>query len=95
MRKFILLPLSGTLCILFSSYAYAECTTGAKTYTACKPGYYLSYGDCVRCPSSGGVYGTTVDNNTGGITSCYLPSGTTGSDSTGSYTITGSCYYSM
>lgn len=74
--------------------ADADCTAGAKTYTACKPGYYLSGTSCMRCPSSGGVFGTTADNNTGGITSCYLPSGTTGSDATGSFTYTGNCYYS-
>lgn len=74
--------------------ANAACTATTKTYTACKPGYYLSSGDCVRCPSSGGVYGTTADNNTGDITSCYLPSGTSGSDTSGSFTYTGNCYYS-
>lgn len=73
--------------------ANADCRVTTKTYTACKPGYYLSGASCVRCPSSGGVYGTTADNNTGGITSCYLPSGTTGSDTTGNFTYTGNCYY--
>lgn len=72
---------------------YAACTANAKTYTACKPGYYLSGGKCSRCPSSGGTYGTTVDNNTGGITSCYIPSGTSFSDTTGAGTYTGNCYY--
>lgn len=74
--------------------AYADCTAAAKTYTACKPGYYLSVDICLRCPSSGGVYGTTADNNTGGITSCYLPSGTTGSDASGNFIYIGNCYYS-
>lgn len=74
--------------------ARAACTANTTKYYACKPGYYLSSGNCYRCPSSGGVYGTTVDNNTGGITSCYIPSGTGGSDSTGSFTYTGHCYCS-
>lgn len=70
--------------------AYADCTVSGTKYYACKPGYYLSSGNCVRCPNSG----TTVDNNTGGITSCYIPSGTTGSDGTGSFKYTSNCYYS-
>ncbi len=75
-------------------YAYAACTTTTKTYTACKPGYYLNSAACTRCPSSGGVYGTTVDRNTGDITSCYIPSGTTFSDGSGSGVYEGDCYYS-
>ena len=73
---------------------HAACTANGTTYYACKPGYYLASGNCVRCPSSGGVYGTTPDNNTGGITSCYIPSGNSGSDATGSFTYTENCYYS-
>lgn len=80
--------------ILYAGVANAACTANPKTYTSCKPGYYLSDGDCKRCPSSGGVYGTTADKNTGGITSCYIPSGNSFSDSTGSGTYTGNCYYS-
>jgi hypothetical protein len=34
------------------------------------------------------VAGSTV------ITSCYLPSGTTGTDTSGTYTYTADCYYS-
>ena len=73
---------------------WAACEETGTVYTACKPGYYLDSGDCVRCPSSGGVYGTTVDKNTGGITSCYIPSGNSFSDSSGSGTYSGNCYYS-
>lgn len=78
--------------------ANAECVATGTVYVACKPGYYLSSGNCIRCPSSGGVYGTTVDHNTGGITSCYIPSSTSisFSDSTGSgtYNFQSDCYYS-
>jgi len=75
--------------------ANAACTENAKTYTSCKPGYYLNGTSCIRCPASGGIYGTTVDKNTGDITSCYLPlSGTSFSDLTGSGVYTGNCYYS-
>ena len=87
MRKTIIIPLVGAF---VCGAANAACTATTKTYTSCKPGYYLSGGACQSCPSGG----TSADKNTGGVTSCYLPSGTTGSDSTGSYTYTANCYYS-
>lgn len=93
MKYFVLL-----IFIIFGitpAFSATTCTTDTKTYTACKPGYYLILGSCRRCPASNGVYGTTVDNNTNGITSCYLPSGTTGSDTYGDYEIVGNCYYDM
>ncbi len=79
--------------VVTAAAAKAACTENAKTYTSCKPGYYLNGTNCTRCPSSGGVYGTTVDKNTGDITSCYLPSGTVFSDTSGAGTYTGNCYY--
>ena len=87
MRKTIIIPLVGAF---VCGAANAACTATTKTYTSCKPGYYLSGVACQSCPSGG----TSADKNTGGVTSCYLPSGTTGSDSTGSYTYTANCYYS-
>lgn len=59
----------------------------------CKQGYYGSGQSCTRCPSSGGVYGTTALAGATAITECYLPSGTAFSDSTGSGTYTDKCYY--
>ena len=79
--------------MLFIISAQADCAVSSTTYS-CYTGYYLSGTSCVRCPSSGGVYGTTVDKNTGGITSCYIPSGTSFSDTSGSGTYTSNCYYS-
>lgn len=72
------------------------------TYTTtneyrCAAGYYgnakgtsvYNLTGCNQCPSGGtSAAGATV------ITGCYLPSGTTGSDSTGTYTYTSNCYYS-
>lgn len=80
--------------ILLMSDAFGACSATTKTYTSCKSGYYLSSGTCNKCPSSGGVAGLTGDKNTGDITSCYIPSGTSFSDDTGSGTYTGNCYYS-
>lgn len=59
----------------------------------CKKGYYGSGQSCTRCPSSGGVYGTTAVAGAIAITACYLPSGTAFSDTTGSGTYTDDCYY--
>lgn len=59
----------------------------------CNKGYYKNGTSCSRCPSSGGVYGTTASTGATSITSCYIPSGTTMSDSTGKYTYTSNCYY--
>ncbi len=87
MRKTIIIPLVGAF---VCGAANAACTATTKTYTSCKPGYYLSGVACQSCPNGG----TSADKNTGGVTACYLPSGTTGSDSTGSYTYTANCYYS-
>lgn len=83
------------------------CAAGVSKPT-CNKGYYMydasqsSSGgvtigktyECRRCPSSGGVYGTTSAAGAESITECYLPSGTTGSDATGSFTYTSNCYYS-
>ncbi|HIS70872.1 MAG TPA: hypothetical protein IAD02_02680 [Candidatus Enterousia intestinigallinarum] len=70
--------------------ANAACTVTGTVYSSCKPGYYLSSNNCIACPNGG----TSADKNSGGITDCYLPSGTTGSDSTGNFTYTADCHYS-
>ncbi len=71
----------------------------------CATGYYGTplysyterYGDnfsgCYRCPSSGGVYGTTAGPGATDITECYLPAGTSFSDDIGSGTYSDDCYY--
>lgn len=72
-----------------------NCTT-TKQYR-CAVGYYGTSTNgtsgCTRCPASGGVYGTTAAAGSTVITSCYIPSGSSFSDSTGSGTYTGNCYY--
>jgi len=60
----------------------------------CKIGYYGTGTSCTRCPSSGGVYGTTSGAGATKITECFLPAGTAFSDTTGSGTYTENCYYS-
>ena len=72
-------------------------TCSVTTSYRCAVGYYggstNGASGCARCPASGGVYGTTASAGSTSITSCYLPSGTSFSDSTGSGTYTGNCYY--
>ncbi|MDR0741799.1 MAG: hypothetical protein LBF28_03425 [Rickettsiales bacterium] len=62
-----------------------------STISACKAGYYKNTSNtCSSCPSGG----TSSDKNTGGITDCYIPVGSTVADTTGSYTFDSNCYYS-
>ena len=71
--------------------ANATCSGGTALFS-CNAGYYRNGTSCSRCPSSGGVYGTSAAGSTK-ITDCYLPASTTGSDSTGTFTYTSNCYY--
>lgn len=88
MKKVLIVICGVLLCVS----ANAACEIESITYS-CYAGYYLDGENCVRCPSSGGIYGTTVDGNTGDITSCYIPSGTTSSDTSGSFSYTADCHY--
>ncbi|MBR1953918.1 MAG: hypothetical protein IKA25_02485 [Alphaproteobacteria bacterium] len=75
-----------------------ECTQSTKY--RCAAGYYGTasysqlngYRGCTRCPSSGGVYGTSAAGSTE-ITSCYMPSGKSMTDDVGTYEYTSNCYY--
>lgn len=90
---FVLVLIAGA----HSNSIAAECVALSTTYS-CFTGYYLSGTSCIRCPTIGknangvAVYGTTVDRNTGGITSCYAPAGTY-QDITGTFTFTSNCSY--
>lgn len=66
-----------------------KCNVSTCAYQ-CKAGYYGSNQSCTACPSSGtSLAGSTL------ISDCYLPDGTTGSDSSGNWKIEGgNCYYS-
>lgn len=73
----------------------ANCDTSRKY--RCAKGYYGTSTDgttgCTRCPASGGTYGTTAVAGSTAVTSCYIPSGTTFSGTSGSGTYTGNCYW--
>lgn len=84
--------------LMMMSSAHGSCTLTSTIYTSCKTGYYLSNNDCIRCPQVGThtsgevIYGMTVDYNTGGITSCYAPTGPYVND-TGMFSYDAVCYY--
>jgi len=77
-------------------------TCRSATKYRCAAGYYgtpttdllgnLS-GGCTICPSSGGVAGSSTPGDNAEITKCFIPSGTTFSDASGSGTYDGNCYY--
>lgn len=56
-------------------------------------GYYGEdpYGwlDCMACPGGG----KSAENSQSGITDCYIPAGTMGSDETGTFTYSANCHY--
>lgn len=74
---------------------YGDCEW--KNIYRCAADYYgIVIGQdkgCTKCPSSGGIEGRS-DAGTTSITGCYIPSGTTGSDASGTFTYTSKCYYS-
>ncbi len=82
-----------------SQYACTIDSVSATTYS-CFSGYYLSGSLCKECPEftdiNGEVMiGTSDDQNSGGITDCYLPAGAGPfEDESGIYEYSEKCYYS-
>ncbi len=70
----------------------ANATCNGTTSVVCAKGYYGTSG-CTKCPSYGGAPGTTKSAGSTSVTKCYIPSGTTFSDPTGSGKFTADCYY--
>ncbi len=76
-----------------------DCTCETTTSYACAAGYYGSptstSSGCTKCPSGpNGETTTSAVNNNSTIAKCYIPSGTTGSDGTGSFKYSPACYQS-
>ena len=70
------------------------CICTKKFESRCAAGYYgtglptVGGSSCTQCPSPGtSAAGSTSQSD------CYIPAGTTGSDSTGTYKYTANCYY--
>jgi len=80
-----------------SSCLNADAGCALEQCYACAPGYYGNttngVSGCSACPTGG----TALVWNVGGfnIEDCYLPAGTSAQDSTGTYTVTDDCYYSL
>lgn len=76
-----------------------KCYVIAYATYQCNNGYYgtptnlSSKPTCTRCPALNGIYGTSVAGSNATQNDCYIPKNTTSSDASGSYTITGTCYY--
>ena len=66
--------------------ATCECTKSVEF--RCVAGYWGSGSTCSACPAPG-----TSSTGTTTLQGCYIPAGTTGSDSTGTYKYTSNCYY--
>ncbi len=86
---------SSTVCAVCPSSA--ECTDymghrNGLRYK-CKDGYFYNGTTCERCPSSGGVYGLTGKVGAQSRTECYIPSGGSFSDASGSGVFSEDCYY--
>lgn len=95
-----------TNCVSDRDYSYAG--TGSQKYTTrtcscdgeciistsyrCTAGYYgrpnASAPHCAPCPAPG-----TSGTGASSINECYIPSGTTGSNASGTFTYTSNCYY--
>ncbi len=83
---------------------YCSCSTGVATCKSsttykCAAGYYGTTSNgtsgCTKCPSGpNGETTTSAVNNNSTIAKCYIPSGTTGSDGTGSFKYSPACYQS-
>lgn len=74
--------------------AFATCAGGNGSTFSCNAGYFKDGAGCASCATATGNNSATSAAGAAAITDCYLPKGTTGSDSTGSYAIdAGDCYY--
>ncbi len=73
-------------------YSIYETLESGYDETLLIPNYY-----CEPCPifrENDTIINPSSTNNVQAITSCYLPTGATATDTTGSYTFTNNCYYS-
>lgn len=84
----------------YESRVSASCNCGVcekNTLYRCAAGYY-GYSEtvgavCKACPKLGSVAGKSNAGSTL-ITDCFVPSGTTGSETAGNFIYTANCYYS-
>ena len=80
-----------------SSSAYSSTIQLEDTLSA-DLGYYTtssSATSCTRCPSQGGIYGTTDEEGASSPTECFIEDEISLTDTTGTYEYTNFCYYCM
>lgn len=86
-----------------AGYSSCACVSGwyvnGTGCVACTPGYYCSTTTNLAY-ISGGIYGRTLCPDSGtsasganSITKCYVPTGTTGTDTKGAWEYNSNCYY--
>jgi len=67
--------------------------TSATSFT-CNKGHFKFGSTCAPCPPTGyGVGATTASTGATSMSECYIPAGTTSSDTTGTFQFTEKCYY--
>ncbi|MDE6481825.1 MAG: hypothetical protein K2L25_03350 [Alphaproteobacteria bacterium] len=76
----------------------ATCAGGNNSTFKCNKGYYKNGTSCSLCPffsipNNMIQTGTTSGTGATAITECYIPSGSEFSDTSGSGSYTGDCYY--
>ena len=67
---------------------YGMCMCAANYYPYAGDDWY-DWLECMACPGGG----KSAENSQFGITDCYIPAGTMGSDETGTFTYSANCYY--
>lgn len=107
-RTHVLLTAGGTYNSMWCNSGYGECTCISGTYASnqgcyvCPGGYYCTGGAKVYSLGLTGSRGTTScpspGTSSGGLTmtnatNCYVPAGTTGTDTKGAYKYLYACYY--
>ncbi|MDR2413227.1 MAG: hypothetical protein LBD50_03390 [Rickettsiales bacterium] len=84
---------SGTGCIACPSNA--TCNGGDSSTFSCNGGYYKSGAACANCAANTGHPSATSLAGAAMINGCYLPAGTTGNDTSGSFAYTSNCFYKI
>lgn len=82
-------------CFVFGCSGTGLTPSDDRKSCVCNKGYYGNASSgCTKCPSSGGIDGTTVGINTTDITGCYIPADESMSDSIGTFHFSEPCFYS-
>lgn len=83
---------------LIATNAVGDCIMVENYYISCNAGYYLNSTShkCIKCPNIDNTVdygGTSNDNNTEGVTACYLSARTLYDDESGYFQVADECHY--